>query len=152
MTLSLDEKAEYIEFANEMVTERNNTKIAYQQALYSRFRMHVLRIALTLELIKTFPYGLNEEKTVSLETMNYAIEICRYFIVCGLKVESLSFTKTENKFDDMRQLAKVLLEKGLKQLEISKITGLSQPTRITSYNVCYTKLLRSTVLQIDCRP
>lgn len=128
LTLSPEAKEKYIEFANEMVAERNNTKIAYQQALYSRFRMHVLRIALTIELVKSFPYGLNEEKKISLETMCYAIEICRYFIVCGLKVEALSFAKTENKFDDMRQLAKVLLEKGLKQLEISKITGLSQPT------------------------
>jgi Protein of unknown function (DUF3987) len=128
LTLSSDAKDKYIEFANEMVTERNNTKIGYQQALYSRFRMHVLRIALTLELVKSFPYGLNKEKTLSLETMSYAIAICRYFIVCGLKVEALSFAKTENKFDDMRQLAKVLLEKGLRQLEISKITGLSQPT------------------------
>lgn len=129
-TLTLSEKAKflYVDFVNEMVRERNKTQIEYRQALYSRFRIHVLRIALTIELVKTFPNGLNKERTITCETMQYAIDICRYFIFCGLKVEQLAFQQNENSKFNMKQLAKQLLAKGYTQTEVAKITDLSQPT------------------------
>jgi hypothetical protein len=127
LTLSDEAKLTYIDFVNEMVYERNKIQIEYRQALYSRFRMHVLRIALTLELVKSYPIGLNETKTVSLETMKYAIEICRYFIVCGLKVEQLGGSANE-KPQDMKEIGKILLSKGVTQTEAARITGLSQST------------------------
>ena len=129
-TLTLSEKAKllYVDFVNEMVRERNKTQIEYRQALYSRFRIHVLRIALTIELVKTFPNGLNKERTITVETMQYAIDICRYFIVCGLKVEQLAFQQNENSKFNIKQLAKQLLAKGYTQTEVAKITDLSQPT------------------------
>lgn len=127
LTLSAESKTCYVDFVNEMVYERNKTDIEYRQALYSRFRMHVLRIALILELITSYPIGLNEAKTVSLETMRYAIDICRYFIACGLKVEKLGSSNNE-KPQDMKEFAKLLLEKGVTQTEAARITGLSQAT------------------------
>ena len=127
LTLSAESKTCYVDFVNEMVYERNKTDIEYRQALYSRFRMHVLRIALILELITSYPIGLNEAKTVSLETMRYAIDICRYFIACGLKVEKLGSSNNE-KPQDMKELAKLLLAKGVVQLEVARLTGLSQST------------------------
>lgn len=127
LTLSDEAKSCYIDFVNEMVSECNKIQIDYRKALYSRFRMHVLRIALTLELVKSYPIGLNETKTVSLETMQYAIEICRYFIVCGLKVEKLGGSANE-KPQDMKEIGKILLSKGVTQTEAARITGLSQST------------------------
>ena len=128
LTLSAEAKSCYIDFVNEMAHERNKTDIEYRQALYSRFRMHVLRIALTLELVGSYPIGLNDSKTISGETMQYAINICRYFIVCGLKVEKLGGSNNENKTQDMKEFARLLLEKGITQLEAARITGLSQAT------------------------
>jgi hypothetical protein len=128
LTLSLEAKLVYIDFVNEMVHERNKIDIEYHQALYSRFRMHVLRIALILELIKSYPIGLNDVKSVSLETMKYAIDICRYFIICGLKVEKLGSSNNRNKQNDMKDVAKLLLEKNITQTETARITGLSQST------------------------
>lgn len=127
LTLSTEAKSYYVKFVDEMVNERNSITIEYRQALYSRFRMHVLRIALTLELVSSYPNGLNETKTVSLESMKYAIDICRYFIKCGLKVEKLGNANNE-KPQDMKELAKLLLAKGVVQLEVARLTGLSQST------------------------
>ena len=90
--------------------------------------MHVLRIALVLELVKTFPNGLNSDKTISLETMQYAIDICRYFIVCGLKVEKLANQQNDNNKTDMKSFAKQLLDKGVTQMEVARLTDLSQST------------------------
>ena len=128
LTLSLEAKLVYINFVNEMVHERNKIDIEYHQALYSRFRMHVLRIALIMELIKSYPIGINDSKSVSLETMKYAIDICRYFIICGLKVEKLGSSNNKNKQNEMKDVAKLLLEKNITQTEAARITGLSQST------------------------
>jgi hypothetical protein len=127
LTLSVDAKSCYIDFVNQMVYERNKTQIEYLQALYSRFRMQVLRIALTLELVNSYPIGLNETKTVSFETMKYAIDICRYFIKCGLKVEQLGGANDE-KPEMIKEMAKFLLAKGETQMEVARLTGLSQST------------------------
>jgi len=128
LTLADDTKKVYIDFVNEMVRERNNTDIPYRHALYSRFRMHVLRIALTIELVKTFPNGLNKDRTITSETMKYAIDICRYFITCSLKVEKLANQQNEKSKFNMKQHAKDLLAKGYTQLAIADITDLSQST------------------------
>jgi hypothetical protein len=128
LTLSAEAKKLYVEFVNEMVAERNNTIIPYRQAFYSRFRMHVLRISLVLELIKTYPNGLNSDKTISFETMKYAIDICRYFIACGLKVEKLVNQQNDNSKTDIKGFAKQLLEKGVTQMEVARLTELSQST------------------------
>ena len=128
LTLSSDAKEIYVDFVNEMVNERNKTTVPYRQAFYARFRMHVLRIALVLELVKTFPNGLNSDKTISLETMQYAIDICRYFIVCGLKVEKLANQQNDNNKTDMKSFAKQLLDKGVTQMEVARLTDLSQST------------------------
>ncbi len=128
LTLSSEAKLKYIDFVNEMVRERNRTDIPYRHALYSRFRIHVLRIALTIEVIKTYPNGLNVDRTITVDTMQYAIDICRYFIVCGLKVEKLANQQSDNTKTDMKSLAKQLLAKGYTQTEVAKITDMSQPT------------------------
>ncbi len=128
LTLADDTKKMYVDFVNEMVRERNNTDIPYRHALYSRFRMHVLRIALTIEVVKTYPNGLNKDRTITSETMKYAIDICRYFITCSLKVEKLANQQNENSKFNMKHHAKQLLEKGYTQTEVAKITDLSQPT------------------------
>lgn len=128
LTLAADTKLAYVDFVNEMVDERNKAKTTYQEAFYSRFRMHVLRLALIIELIKTYPDGLNSNRTISLDTMKYAIDICRYHILCGLRVEKLANIQSEPQKPDMKSFASILLEKGVTQMEVARLTGISQPT------------------------
>jgi hypothetical protein len=84
-----------------------------------------LRIALTLELIKSFPNGLIDN-SVSDATMSYAIDLCRYFIDSSLKVERLG-SDAERKSIDNISVAKFLVEeKGYSQKRAADIVGVTQ--------------------------
>lgn len=125
LTLSIGAKSKFIAFADELTDLGNATENDYLKAMYSKFEIHCLRISLTLELIKSFPGGLIE-KSVSIETMSYAIDLCRYFIECGLKVERLS-SNAEQKSIDNISVAKFLVEKkGYSQNKVAEILGVSQ--------------------------
>lgn len=125
LTLSVGAKSKFIAFADELTDLGNATENDYLKAMYSKFEIHCLRISLTLELIKSFPGGLIE-KSVSIETMSYAIDLCRYFIECGLKVESLS-SNAELKSIDNISVAKFLVDKkGYSQNKVAEILGVSQ--------------------------
>jgi hypothetical protein len=125
LTLSVGAKSKFIAFANKLTDSANATANDYLKAMYSKFEIHCLRIALTLELIKSFPNGLIDN-SVSDATMSYAIDLCRYFIDSSLKVERLG-SDAERKSIDNISVAKFLVEeKGYSQKRAADIVGVTQ--------------------------
>jgi len=84
-TLNEEANKMYITFANEMTDKINKTSHNYLKALYGKMEIHLLRLALILSIIDTTEND-NPEKVVSAEVMQYAIDLCRYFIVTGEKM------------------------------------------------------------------
>jgi Protein of unknown function (DUF3987) len=126
LILTRDAKEIFISFSNELTNENRNCKTDYLRAFYSKFEIHCLRIALIIELIKSYPYGLIY-KTVTAETLEYAIRLCRYFIFCGLKVERMGVVSDESAVLDKLSVAKFLVhQSGHSQAEAAKIVGVSQ--------------------------
>jgi len=125
LTLSTDATSLFIIFSNELTDRANNTDKDYLKAMYSKFDIHCLRIALTLELIKSYTNGLITS-TISVETMSYAIDLCRYFIESGLKVERLSSTSEQKTIDNI-SVAKFLIEKkGFSEKKAAETVGVTQ--------------------------
>jgi len=74
----------YVSFYNEMTSATNGIPDDYMKALYSKMKIHALRLALVLAVIDTVENdGTNE---VSGEVMRYAVELCRYFVETGRKM------------------------------------------------------------------
>ncbi|MEI8203366.1 MAG: DUF3987 domain-containing protein [Bacteroidota bacterium] len=127
LTLTTDAKAEFIRFSNELTDKVNDTKSEYLKSLYSKFDIHCLRIALILELIKSYSDNPVKPIEVSFDTIVYAIEICRYFIYCGLKVEKLGSENYEKTEIDKISVAKFLVKEcGYSQNSVAKILKVSQ--------------------------
>ncbi|NDP20796.1 MAG: DUF3987 domain-containing protein [Paludibacter sp.] len=124
--LSLEARKRFIAFSNELTDRANVSNSDYLKSMYSKFEIHCLRLALILELIKSYPYGHLNRKSVSYETLAYSIELCRYFIKCGLKVERLG-SATSNNTIDKSSVAKFLVnQSGLSQSEAARLVGFSQ--------------------------
>lgn len=127
LTLSTDAKSEFIRFSNELTDKTNATSSDYLKSLYSKFDIHCLRIALILELIKSYSDNPVKPKVVSLETILYAIEICRYFIYCGLKVIKLGNLTHEKTLTNKISVAKFLVENcGYSQSFVANVLKVSQ--------------------------
>ena len=118
----------FIKFSDANGDKVDESEFDYLKSMYSKFDIHVSRIALTLELIKTFPYA-TKNRIISAETMAYAIELSNYFIECGLKVERLgSSIKEQSNTLNNATVAKYLVEKcGHSQNKAAEIVGVSQP-------------------------
>jgi len=83
-SLSSEAKNEFIKFSNEMTERINLCNDDYLKGMYGKFEIHVLRIALIIFTIIQNKQILT--RNLSLETMQYSIDICRYFIRNGEKV------------------------------------------------------------------
>ena len=126
LTLTTEAKKVFVDFSDELTDKANGSKKDYLKSMYSKFEIHCLRLSLILELIKSFPEGL-KTNTVSAETLIYAIELCRYFIACGLKVERLGDANNQNGKIGMPDVAKFLVEKcGQSQTSTAKLLNVSQ--------------------------
>jgi hypothetical protein len=126
--LSDEAKKMFIKFSDDNGDKVDESEFDYLKSMYSKFDIHISRIALTLELIKTFPYA-TKNRIISAETMAYSIELSNYFIDCGLKVERLgSSIKEHSNTLTNASVAKYLVENcGISQNKTAEILGVSQP-------------------------
>ena len=125
LTLSVEAKELFIAFSNELTDTANATRADYLKAMYSKFEIHCLRIALILELIKSFPIGLTVN-SVSADTMSYAIDLCRYFINSALKVACIDKSLDERPLNNI-SVAKFLVDhKGYSQNQVAGILKVTQ--------------------------
>jgi hypothetical protein len=126
MQLSTGAKKAFIGFSNELTDAANISESDYLKSMYAKFEIHCLRLALILELVSSYPHGL-DDKCLSDNTMNYAIQLCRYFIACGLKVEQLGSHRTNNEPIDKIAVARYLtVSCNISQSETARILGCSQ--------------------------
>lgn len=127
LTLSVEAKELFIAFSNELTDTANATKVDYLKAMYSKFEIHCLRIALILELIKSFPNGLTIN-LVSADSVSYAIDLCRYFINSALKVANIdkSLEERSRPLDNISVAKYLVDQKGYSQNQAANILKVSQ--------------------------
>jgi hypothetical protein len=81
--LSADAMEKYINFHNMMAVTADDMPEEYMQSLFSKMSIHVLRLALVLAVIEN-----DVPNTVSGIVMDYAIDLCDYFVETGRKMHA----------------------------------------------------------------
>jgi hypothetical protein len=79
--LSADAMEKYINFHHMMAVTADDMPEEYMYSLYSKMSIHVLRLALVLAVIEN-----DVPNTVSGIVMDYAIDLCDYFVETGRKM------------------------------------------------------------------
>ena len=102
-TLSEDANKMYIAFSNEMTDKVNETPHNYLKSLYGKMEIHLLRLALILSIIDTAENDAHKNE-VSAEAMQYAIDLCKYFILTGEKMYDVSTAQLPTKEQAIRHI------------------------------------------------
>jgi hypothetical protein len=107
-TFFLSDEAEkiYISFFNQMSDTADETPDDYLKALYSKMKIHAVRLALVLAVIDTIEDD-STQKEVSAEVMNYAIALCEYFITTGKKIHVPPQPQTLGKAELVKMIDRV---------------------------------------------
>jgi hypothetical protein len=120
--LSAEAKELFIQFSNEMTEHVNNSANPFLKASYSKMDIHCLRLSLLIEVVKQ---QLTNE--VSVDSMQYAIDLCRYFSFTAEKIASRQLKKDTVVLNKLN-VAKFLIDEcDCSQNEAAKAVKLSQP-------------------------
>jgi len=79
-SLTSEAKEMFVSFANEISEAVNATDDDYLKSLYSKMEIHALRLALIFAVID------DKVDLISETAMQYAIDLCKYFIATGEKI------------------------------------------------------------------
>jgi hypothetical protein len=121
--LSDEAESLYEKFYNMNCNRYDNEKVEYLKGVYAKLDIILLRLALIIHCSKWFCNG-NENRNITIETMQTAINITEYFRSTGQKVsDQLSF---KNK-PDTKEIIRHLSILGNSQNRIAEVLKVSQP-------------------------
>ena len=90
------------------------------------------------EVITEYKLKMSKEKIIDT-----AIESIEYIKEHGILVEFSAEDATRTELDYLKEVYEKAVEAGADRINVPDTVGVMVPhSRITSYNVCYTKLLR----------
>jgi len=170
-TLTPDASKLFINFANEISENVNATNDDYLKSLYAKMEIHALRLALILATINDSrgrptclpntptPVGRHVNNhgrkpvEVSPKSMQYAIDLCQYFIATGKKIHNPPekvWTNTEiycliDQEIGIKNVSKFSESLGIKRQNVEKALKKSKQERIlaTDSNALMTAHIRN---------
>lgn len=127
--LSKEAKRIYKEWYDRLADQKNNGSLAFA-GMATKMEPYCGRLALGLEIIK---YGCNEGelKEISADSMRGAINLCYYFMACGLKAQKQFLPSPTAEFTTLQQIVYDELPKSFDTshgLKIAESMGMPERT------------------------
>lgn len=127
--LSREAKRIYKEWYDRLADQKNNGSLAFA-GMATKMEPYCGRLALGLEIIK---YGCNEGelKEISADSMRGAINLCYYFMACGLKAQKQFLPSPTAEFTTLQQIVYDELPKSFDTshgLKIAEDLGMPERT------------------------
>ena len=122
LELTPDAKELFKNFGDYLTDIIRSSKNEFLNSSLSKMEIHCLRLALVLQVIKLTEPNKSVED-VGVETMQYAIDLCHYFIGNIPLPEKTELVNMESKTFKVLEM----LKKGIKQIDIASELNVSQP-------------------------
>jgi len=151
--LTADANKLFVDFANEISENVNATDSDYLKSLYAKMEIHALRLSLILAI-----FG-KKKHLVTSTAMQYAIDLCHYFIATGKKIHNPPekvWTNTEiycliDQEIGIKNVSKFSESIGVKRQNVEKALRKTKAERVltTDNNALMSAYIRNIQRKLD---
>ena len=126
VSFSEEAKRLYAKYSDELTDKVNRTDDDYLRAVYSKMEITLSRLSLIVHIAKNIA-GETSADAIEVSTINYCIQVCRYFVATAEKFNNFLLDCSESSSLSNRELIREMSRRyPVNQSKLAEALGISQ--------------------------